>query len=290
MIFSIGDSRGEKIKLSDGLEITSEELVSWVNGLHNSKVIILLEGPQSGWISNLVNTFKEGTTLVSSCDREENENTFSPWNRSFSASFFSKCLQGKSVIESFNASEILFLNPFLGQIQKPQIIAGDLADIQLSGRFFPAQLPDLNPPEFLKVDYSFPSENILRVEVITADNQDTPGNLSAKATAFSLEGVELQSFELIPSGTDETYTHFIEVSNLFGPIFFLKLESIDLNQNTSKPLLLFVSTFENNLIFDFNGDNVISKEDLLELIDLKNKGLVTRNTLFLFQENWMAVE
>ena len=128
--------------------------------------------------------------MVTSCAANDQNNRMSPWNRSFSAAFFGSCRKGLSIANSFSLADLSFLDYFVGKTQSPQLISGNASDIQLQGRFIPAQLPDIVPPEII----SFSSRKInsagldFEFEVMVADNRDTSGEIQVGVEIIFLDG------------------------------------------------------------------------------------------------------
>jgi hypothetical protein len=288
-IFAVADTTGGGIRLPDGNLLTPESLSGMVDGFgEDSKVLIMVEGPQSGAFAREV-LFRTGTTIITSCAAQEENNRMSPAHGSFSARFLEKCRLGRSVAQSFNAAEVYFLNPFYGQLQNPDFIEGELGSIQLRGRFISAELPDLVPPEVVAISPTDLVDAVLPLElaVMVSDNRDSRNALTVEAELLSSSGAILEQIGFLPpETTDGSHIAILPEAPLQG--FGLRITATDQSGNHSLPISIWVSDSTRTMAYDIDSSGRIDRLDLVELLRMRKTDSVTGHWLFEFAQDWMG--
>jgi hypothetical protein len=288
VFYAVADTSEGSIRLKDGGAITREDLAGMMDGLDaGTKAILIVEGPKSG-VFGQAGVFREGTTVITSSSERDRNNVMRPWDASFSAHFLEKCRQGRPVRECFDLAQLLFLNPFAGQVQNPVLVEGDLAGSVLQGRFMAMELPDLTAPEIAAVE---PTDLAgmgvpVEVRVRVSDNRDRVGEIRVEGKVSSLGGETLETIVFIPPGSGEAF-HRGSVTQVSPLGFGLTVTARDRAGNEGEPLNVWLTDSSNGLIYDLDGDGDVEGNDLLELLRLRTKGLLQDDWPFDFMPVWM---
>ena len=288
-LYAVADTSSGVIELSDGSSLSLNELRDWVNQLPEDTLpILMIEGPRSGASALPSMNFSENATVITSSHIDDENNRLTPWGSSFSSRFFYKCRQGRTLAECYQAAELTFLDRFAGQLQSPQLVGERAQDALLAGRFFTASLPDLTPPEILRLNSTVISEEpkTIQVEVFVSDNRDTAPALGVAGRLSFLEEESLEPLEFTaPVGPNAPHTTIL--LNVATPGVGLVLSATDSAGNISTPSVFWLSASNNALPFDVDGNGKVEQNDVLYLQNMDSRDLVIEQWLFDFVSHWM---
>jgi len=285
LVYMIGDCSGGSLLLPSGESISPEELGSSMPQSGNSLVIV--EGPKSGFFFDNAAQFPEGTTLISSCQSTDSQNTLSPLNKNFSHWFFDDC-KGEPVSTAFGwaAGKIFTFSPFGEWKQLPTAHEGTAWNqgVVLGGRFAPGVLPDLHAPEILDVSVSRSQEGRYELQVWIQDDRDTATTLQAEATALNLSGTSFTATLTPPTGEGGYHSAILDVTD--SPGFLLQVVARDAAGNQAAPIQFWTATTD--LMYDFDGSGQVDAKDLLECLEVQGKtaGTLYEEWLFEFTKQW----
>lgn len=286
LLYAVADTTHGTISLENGESITPQELAAMINRLPvSTNTVLIIEGPKSGSFAAKSIDYRSGTTVLTSCAAGESNNRLSPWNRSFSGAFFDACRIPLSVADSFSVAGLSFLDFFIGQTQTPHLIAGTMADTKLHGRFVPALLSDLSPPEVLAFHARRQNDYSLMLQAAVADNRDSSDELKLVADIIAVDGTTVAEVVFEADNTSQ-FTHRANLVEPELPGFAIVLHAQDTSGNISIPLKVWVQTANTSLTFDVTGDGAVDAKDLLDLLSWSSQRRLPSLWKFTLLSEW----